>query len=103
MTSRLILKPAAPGSSVLWTVDPRGRRHATDADELGLSEELAEVIEEWLDDLDARFDEATSRYALDAQEEAEHRDIVTTLVEALREELGEDWLIEAVWPPEPEG
>ena len=40
MTSRLLIRPGAPGQPLLWTVDPRGRETATDADELGLDEEF---------------------------------------------------------------
>lgn len=99
MTSRLVLRPSAPGEPVLFTVDPRGRERATDADEIGLSDELAETIEEWLDDLDAIYDDDAGKHApADATTRDEHRAIAASLVEAIREELGEDWQVESALP-----
>lgn len=95
MTSRLLIRPGAPGQPVLWTVDPRGRETATDADELGLDEELAETIEEWLDDLDAAYDEAAEAHGLtDEVDRRETREIAEGIADALREDLGEDWIVE---------
>ena len=70
---RLLLKPGEPGDPVLWTLDLRGRPEPTDADEIGLSDALAERIEEWVDALDAAFDEdneTVRRFASEAERRA---------------------------------
>ncbi len=57
MPQRLLLKPGEPGEALLWSLDARGRPQPTDADEVGLSDALADRIEQWADALDAAFDE----------------------------------------------
>ena len=95
MSGELLIKPGEPGEPALWTLDARGRNHATDADEIGLGDMLADRLEEWLDALDALFDEDvpgqrgfasdTERRAFAAEGHA--------IAAAIREELGADWVI----------
>lgn len=96
MSSRLLIKPGEPGDAVLWSVDARGRPQPTDADEIGLSDELAERIEEWIDALDAAYDEAAPavrRFASEAARRAFHAEGQAISAE-IRIELGEEMAID---------
>ena len=90
MTTRLLLKPGEPGDAVLWSIDSRGRPQPTDADGIGLSDELADRIEEWIDALDAAFnDDAVHvrRFANEAERTA-FRTEGDAIAALIREELG---------------
>lgn len=99
MTSRLVIAPAAPGEPALFTVDPRGRRRPTDADELGLSDDLADAIETWLDDLDALYDDEAQAHVVEQAEARRQARIADGLLALIRGELGEDWLVEVEFTP----
>jgi hypothetical protein len=101
MMSEILLKPGAPGEPALFSTDARGRPRATDADELGLTDELADRLETWLDALDAAFDEATPGHR-QFDSDAARRAFVAeghALANAIADELGEDWTIAADFTP----
>ncbi len=101
MSARLLLKPGEPGDAVLWSIDTRGRPTPTDADEVGLSDELADRIEEWVDSLDGlhdpdvaggrSFGSETERHALIAEGYA--------IMALIREELDDDATISCDFSP----
>ena len=101
MSSELMIKPGEPGDPALWSIDARGRSHATDADEIGLPDELADRIEEWIDAFDAVHDPdvpGARHFASDM----ERRAFVAeghAIAAAIRDELGEDWLITVDFAP----
>ncbi|CAN7221382.1 hypothetical protein [Bosea sp. LjRoot237] len=101
MSGELLLAPEWLGKSGLWLID-RGRRKPVDADDLGLSDDLADRLESWMDVFDAIYDEANeaaSDFASEAERlawEAEG----AALAEAIAAELGSSWQIThdfAVW------
>jgi hypothetical protein len=97
MAGHLVLQPGAPGVSGLWRVDPQGRLKATDADAVGVSDDLADDIEAWLDAFDAGLDPADeTRHAF--TDEGERRDWIATghaLARRAAAELGGGWRVEA--------
>ncbi|MGL4440173.1 MAG: hypothetical protein ACRCUE_12975 [Bosea sp. (in: a-proteobacteria)] len=96
MSLRLLLKPGEPGDAVLWSLDARGRPQPTDADEAGLSDELSERIEEWVDALDAAFDEDTPevrRFASETERRAFHAE-GQAIAAAIRDEIGDEATLE---------
>jgi hypothetical protein len=95
MSGTLLIAPQWLGLSGLWQLDAKGRRKHVDAEEVGLSEDLADRLEAWMDAFDAIYDEddpAASDFG-DAVErlawEAEGR----ALAHAIAAELGTDWEI----------
>lgn len=101
MSARLLLRPGEPGDAVLWSVDTRGRPTPTDADEVGLSDELADRIEAWVDALDGVYDPdvdggrsfggAAERQALAAEGYA--------IAAEIREELDDDAIVSCDFSP----
>ncbi len=88
MSRALLIAPAWLGQSGLWTLDAKGRRSAVDAEDVGLSEDLADRLEAWMDAFDAIYDEdaeARSRFPSDAEQRA-----CTAAVVA---ELGAGWSV----------
>lgn len=93
----LVLRPGELGDSGLWTADGRGRLVPVDADEVGLSDDLADAIEAWVDAYDAAldpeapeappFDSDDARLAWIAEGEA--------LGRAAQAELGIGWQVTA--------
>jgi hypothetical protein len=101
MSGELLIKPGQPGDAALWSTDARGRSHATDADEVGLSDALADRLEEWLDALDGLFDEdvpGQRGFATDTERRAFAAE-GHAIAAAIREELGEDWVITVDFAP----
>ncbi len=93
MSGRLLIRPGQPGEPALWVFDARGRARPTDADELGLTDALADRIEEWLDEIDASLDEAGERVLAAATREGLAGE--GALIAALaREDLGEGWQVD---------
>jgi hypothetical protein len=91
--TRLLIKPGLPGQPALWTFDGKGRAQATDADEIGLSDALADRIEEWLDDIDAATGENGARvFETSAAREALAAD-GAVIAAAIRGELPE-WTVD---------
>ena len=95
MSGTLLIAPAWLGLSGLWRLDAKGNRKPVDAEDIGLSDDLADRLEAWMDAFDAIYeedDEARSRFP-DAVEqlawEAEGA-AIATLVTA---ELGRDWTV----------
>jgi hypothetical protein len=101
MSGEILIKPGEPGEAVLFSVDARGRSHEADADDLGLTDELGERIEEWCDALDAAFDEdapGLRSFESDAARRAfaaEGRAIAA----AIQDELGEEWTVTVDFSP----
>lgn len=97
MSRTLLIAPAWLGQSGLWTQDAKGRRSAVDAEEIGLSEDLADRLEAWMDEFDAIYEEeqeARSRFPSEAEQrawEAEGRAITA----AIATELGAGWSVSA--------
>ncbi|MCO5089615.1 hypothetical protein [Bosea sp. (in: a-proteobacteria)] len=95
MSGTLLIAPEWLGLSGLWQLDPKGRRKPVDAEEIGLSEALADRLEAWMDAFDAIYDEddpaasdfdgAVERLAWEAEGHA--------LARAIAAELGEAWEI----------
>ncbi len=97
MSNTLLIAPAWLGHSGLWMVDPKGRRKAVDAEDAGLSDELADRLEAWMDAFDAIYeedDEARSRFP-DAVEQLAWEAEGAAIVEAIRGELGPGWTVTA--------
>ncbi len=95
MSGQLLIAPEWLGKSGLWQIDAKGKRKPVDADDLGLSDELADRLESWMDTFDAIYDEANEAASDFAGEpergawEAEG----TALAAAIATELGSDWQI----------
>ena len=97
MSPSLLIAPAWLGQSGLWTVDPKGRRRATDAEEIGLSDELADRLEAWMDAFDAIYEEdqeARSRFPTPEEQDAWERE-GEAIVAAIRADLGPNWTVDA--------
>ncbi len=96
MTSTLLIAPAWLGHSGLWLVDAKGRRKPVDAEDVDLSEELADRLEAWMDQFDAIYDEddeTRSRFA-DAVQQLAWEAEGAAIAEAVRAELGASWTVE---------
>lgn len=95
MSGTLLIAPAWLGLSGLWTLDAKGKRKPVDAEDIGLSEELADRLEAWMDAFDAIYEEdneARSRFP-DAVEQLAWEAEGIALAEAIREELGASWTV----------
>ena len=57
MSGVLVIAPEWIGKSGLWLTDAKGRRKPVDADDIGLSELLADRLETWMDEFDSICDE----------------------------------------------
>jgi len=93
--SELLVKPGEPGEPALWSIDARGRNHPTDADELGLTDELGDRIEAWLDALDAAFDEDAPGLR-SFESDVERRSYAAegrAIAASIQQELGEEWTV----------
>lgn len=93
MTDKLVIAPEWLGRSGLWLIDAKGKRKPVDAEDIGLSDVLADRLESWMDSFDAIYDETNEaasdfgnvveRLAWEAEGAA--------LTEAIIGELGSDW------------
>lgn len=95
MSQSLLIAPEWLGRSGLWLLDAKGRRKAVDAEDIGLSEGLADRLEAWMDSFDAIYDEA-SEAASDfgsAAERAAWEAEGLAITQAISAELGNDWLV----------
>ncbi len=95
MSGQLLLAPEWLGKSGLWQVDAKGKRKPVDAEDVGLSDALADRLESWMDAFDAIYDEADEA-ASDFADEAERiawEAEGTELAAAIAAELGPDWQI----------
>ena len=106
MSRRLLIAPDWLGLSGLWTLDGKGRRQPVDAEEIGLSDELADRVEAWMDSFDAIYDEdepARSRFA-DENARLAFEAEGLALAHAAAAELGAGWDVStdfARWRTEP--
>ncbi|MCU4178270.1 hypothetical protein [Bosea sp. BH3] len=93
MSGALLIAPEWLGLSGLWQIDAKGRRKAVDAEDLGLSDEVGDRLEAWMDAFDAIYDEddaASSDFANEVDRlawEAEGH----ALVQTIAAELGSGW------------
>lgn len=95
MSGRLLIAPAWLGLSGLWTVDAKGGRKAVDAEDVGLSEDLADRLEAWMDAFDAIYEEdqqARSRFP-DAVEQLAWEAEGAAIAATIATELGSAWTI----------
>ncbi len=95
MSQTLLIAPAWLGRSGLWLLDAKSRRKAVDAEDIGLSEELADRLESWMDTFDGIYeedDEARSRFP-DAVEQLAWEAEGAAIAEAVRAELGDGWTV----------
>ena len=93
MSGKLVIAPEWLGRSGLWLIDAKGKRKPVDAEDIGLSDALADRLESWMDSFDAIYDEtneaasdfgnAVERLAWEAEGAA--------LAEAIIGEVGSDW------------
>lgn len=93
---RLRVAPEGVGLH-LWLVPDRKPPQPVEIDDLDLSDALMDRIEAWGDSFDAIFDEADPSASSfpSAEAEAGWRAEGNQIVMALRDELGEDWDVEA--------
>lgn len=95
MSGALLIAPAWLGMSGLWRLDAKGNRKPVDAEDIGLSEDLADRLEAWMDTFDAIYDEedeAKSRFPGPAEQmawEAEGMAIASLVTD----ELGPNWTV----------
>lgn len=95
MSGTLLIAPEWLGLSGLWQFDAKGRRRAVDAEDVGLSEELADRIEAWMDAFDAIYDE-DDEAASDFPDEVERLAWEAeghAIAHAVAGELGADWQV----------
>jgi hypothetical protein len=95
VSGQLLIAPAWLGLSGLWTLDGKGKRKAVDAEDIGLSENLADRLEAWMDAFDAIYEEdseARSRFP-DAVEQMAWEAEGAALAVAIAQELGPDWTV----------
>lgn len=93
MSGTLLLAPEWLGLSGLWQIDAKGKRKAVDAEDVGLSEELADRLEAWMDAFDAIYDEdepGASDFG-DTVERLAWESEGVALVHAIAGELGAGW------------
>lgn len=95
MSETLLIAPEWLGRSGLWRIDAKGRRKPVDAEDIGLSEELADRIEAWMDGFDAIYDEAdeaASDFASAAERQGWEAEGLA-IAEAVAAELGTGWQV----------
>lgn len=95
MSGQLLIAPEWLGKSGLWQIDAKGKRKPIDADDLDLSDGLADRLESWMDTFDAIYDEANES-ASDFTDEAERiawEAEGAALAASIANELGPDWQI----------
>jgi len=95
MSGTLLLAPEWLGLSGLWQIDAKGKRKAVDADDVGLSDALADRLEAWMDAFDAIYDEdepAASDFSNAVERLAWEAEGVA-LAHAIAAELGASWEI----------
>jgi len=95
VSGTLLMAPAWLGLSGLWRLDAKGNRQAVDADEIGLSEDLADRLEAWMDAFDAIYEEdneARSRFPDQVEQLAWEAEgvVIAGLIAA---ELGSGWTV----------
>lgn len=95
MSGQLLIAPAWLGLSGLWRLDTKGQRRPVDAEDVGLSEALADRLEAWMDAFDAIYEEdseARSRFPTAEEQRAweAEGEVIAALVAA---ELGPSWTV----------
>lgn len=97
----LRLRPEWLGQSGLWLADPvDGSFDAIGAEDIGLSEEIADRLEDWMDEFDSIFDDAdppASAFASAADFQAWQRE-GDAIAGAIRRELGPEDRLEVMLP-----
>jgi L-ribulose-5-phosphate 3-epimerase UlaE len=95
VSGTLLIAPAWLGLSGLWILDAKGKRKPVDAEDIGLSEDLADRLEIWMDAFDAIYEEdneARSRFP-DAVEQMAWEAEGAAIAVAIAAELGPDWTV----------
>ncbi|CAN7542664.1 hypothetical protein LJR090_004587 [Bosea sp. LjRoot90] len=94
MSGELLIAPEWLGKSGLWLID-KGKRKPVDADDIGLSDEVADRLESWMDVFDAIYDEADEAASAfgDAAEETAWREEGEAIAAAIAHELGSGWTV----------
>lgn len=95
MSGTLLIAPAWLGQSGCWLLDAKGRRKAVEAEDVGLSDDLADRLEAWMDQFDAIYDEddeARSRFP-DAVQQLAWEAEGAAIAEAAKAELGPAWTV----------
>lgn len=93
MSGHLLIAPEWLGRSGLWLVDAKGKRKPVDAEDVGLSDDLADRLESWMDSFDAIYDEADEAASDfgNAVERLAWETEGAALAQAIIGELGSDW------------
>jgi hypothetical protein len=95
VSGSLVIAPEWLGRSGLWQIDAKGKRRAVDAEDIDLSEALADRLEAWMDSFDAIYDEANEA-ASDFGSEAERLEWEAeglAIARAIAAELGSGWQV----------
>lgn len=95
MSGTLLIAPAWLGLSGLWRLDAKGNRKPVDAEDIGLSEDLGDRLEAWMDAFDAIYEEdneARSRFP-NAVEQLAWEAEGAVIASLIADELGPDWTI----------
>ncbi len=96
MSRDLLIAPSWIGRSGLWLTDAKGARREADAEDIGLSEDLADRLEAWMDLFDSIYDEddePASAFASPADEQAWLAE-GEAVAAAIASELGPAWTVE---------
>ncbi|MFN3674204.1 MAG: hypothetical protein ACK4VM_20060 [Bosea sp. (in: a-proteobacteria)] len=96
MTGALLIAPAWLGQSGLWLIDAKGRSKPVDAEDVGLSDALADRLEAWMDQFDAIYDEddeSRSRFP-DAVQQLAWEAEGAAIAAAVAADLGPGWMVE---------
>lgn len=95
MSGHLLLAPEWLGLSGLWLLDAKGKRKLTDAEEVGLSEELADRLEAWMDRFDSIYveDSVVDSVFPSEAEQRQWEDEGAALARAIATELGPQWQV----------
>jgi hypothetical protein len=96
VTGALLIAPAWLGQSGLWLIDAKGRRKPVDAEDVGLSDALADRLEAWMDQFDAIYDEddeTRSRFP-DAVQQLAWEAEGAAIAAAVAADLGPGWTVE---------
>jgi len=95
VSGQLLIAPEWLGRSGLWQIDAKGKRKPVDAEDVGLSDDLADRLESWMDVFDAIYDEANEAVSDFAGEieRAAWREEGQAIAAAIARELGSGWTV----------
>lgn len=96
MSGLIVVAPVWLGQSGLWLTDAKGRRKPVDAEDIGISEALADRLEAWMDEFDSIYNEGSESASVFSDEvqrikwEAEG----VAITHAISVEVGNDRLVQ---------